>query len=473
MEKLIGRKEEKTILKSTLQSNLPELIVIYGRRRIGKTFLVRNVFKNHFCFEFSGTYKIPLKDQLKQFSLTLSKETTVNKQPNSWIEAFHLLSLYLDKLKSKMKKVIFIDEFPWLDTRKSKFLPAFEHFWNDYVTKREDLIVVVCGSAASYMIKKIIDNKGGLHNRITQSIQLLPFNLNETEQLLRFNNVNLTRYNILQLYMTMGGVPLYLQKILPGESVAQAIDRLCFKKDGFLKTEFRNIFESLFDQHTNHEAIIKTLSKVRKGLTREEILNKSRINSGGTLTKTLRELECSGFIENYLPYHGVKDSTFRLTDEYSMFYYKYIVKSNPSQGNTWLSMERQPSYTIWSGFSFEGICIKHIKQIKESLKIGGIITTHGSWIEKNAKKNAQIDLLIDRSDNVINLCEMKFYNSVFTIDKRYAGELANKVNAFVSKTKTKKSVFITFITTYGLTHNKYRTQHVQKELTINDLFIDL
>lgn len=265
------------------------------------------------------------------------------------------------------------------------------------------------------MIKKIIKNKGGLHNRLTQKIHLKPFNLHETELLLKNNRVNLSRYDILQGYMIMGGIPHYLEKIKTGESVAQAVDRLCFRKDGFLRGEF----------------------------------------------------------EKYFPYKGVKDSVYRLIDEYSMFYLKYIEKSKPSENDVWVKLAAQQSYKIWSGFSFETICLKHVEQIKEGLKISGVNSVYGSWIQKNAIDGAQIDLLIDRDDNVINLCEMKFYNTGFTIDKKYAADIARKVNAFTASTQTKKSIFVTFITTYGLVKNEYSNQLVQSELTIDHLFTQL
>jgi len=323
------------------------------------------------------------------------------------------------------------------------------------------------------MIKNIIKSKGGLHNRLTQKIKLVPFNLHETEQLLKYNKAKFSRYDILQVYMAMGGVPHYLDKILPGESVAQAIDRLCFNKDGFLRTEFKNVFASLFNQFENHEAIIRVLAAVRKGLTRNKILSKSKIQSGGTLTKTLMELEESGFIEKYNSYHGSKDFIYRITDEYFMFYLKYIENTKPSGKGVWMKMQKQQSYKIWSGFCFETICIKHIEQMKESLKISGINSVHGSWINKGDQNNAQIDLLIDRDDNVINLCEIKFYNTEYSINKKYGLEIEKKVNAFCAGVKTKKSIFVTFITTYGLTKNQYRTQYVQNELTMDDLFIEI
>lgn len=470
---VIGRKDELEILTAALKSSRPEFIVVYGRRRIGKTYLIREVYKNHIVFEISGIYKASFKQQLRNFDLTLETHKFSGQKSSGWVEAFHKLGQYLNQFKSQKKKVIFIDEFPWLDTHRSNFLGAFDNFWNSYASKRNDLLIVICGSAASYMIKHIVRNKGGLHNRLTQQVQLSPFNLYETEQLLKQNKVKLSRYEILQVYMAMGGVPHYLEKIIPGESVAQLLDRLCFSKNGFLRTEFNNVFASLFEQYDNHESIIRTLATVRKGLTRNAILSKSKINSGGTLTKTLEELEQSGFIEKYTPYQGTKDAIYRLTDEYSVFYIRFIEQAKLPGKKIWMKMQGQQAYRVWSGFGFETVCLKHIDQIKEGLKISGVHSTYGSWIDKNSADGIQIDLLIDRDDRVINLCEMKFWNTSYTIDKKYAGEIVKKANAFSTKTKTKKSIFTTFITTYGLTPNSYKSTLVQNELTMDDLFVDL
>jgi len=473
MQQFVGRKHEKEILTEALSSNRAELIAVYGRRRVGKTFLVRSVYKNHICFEFSGINNSPLKQQLLSFHLVLAEKHQGFQPPAGWIEAFYQLRLYLGSLKTKTKKVIFIDEFPWLDTRKSNFLAAFDNFWNSFASKQDNLIVVICGSAAAYMIKKIIKNKGGLHNRLTQKIQLKPFDLYETELLLKSNRVNLSRYDIVQLYMVTGGIPHYLEKLKTGESVQQAVDRLCFQKDGFLRDEFENIFASLFEYSENHEEIIRMLATLRKGMTRNEIISKIRINSGGTFSKTLNELVDSGFVEKYFPYRGVKDALYRLIDEYALFYLKFIEKGKPSETVVWTKMATQQSFKTWAGFTFENICLKHVRQIREGLKIAGVHSIHGSWIEKNADGGAQIDLLIDRDDNVINVCEMKFYNTEFTIDKKYASEIARKVNAFTTSTHTKKSIFVTFITTYGLVKNEYSKQLVQSALTIDHLFVQL
>ena len=473
MRKLVGRKSEKKILLDALQSSRSELLVVYGRRRVGKTFLVRTVYREHIVLEISGIYKASLRNQLLKFHLTLSNLMPSARKPKNWIEAFFGLELYLNEIQGRKKKVVFIDEFPWFDNPKSGFLVAFDSFWNSYVTKRSDIVVVVCGSSSSYMIKKIVRNRGGLHNRLSEKIKLLPFNLNETRQLLRANKVNLTDYDITQLYMVMGGVPHYLEKVLPGESVVQTLDRLCFEKDGFLRTEFTNVFASLFSHHENHEAIIRVLSRVRKGLTRNELSQRSQIPTGGTLSRTLTELEHSGFVGTYTPYQKVKNSVYRLSDEYSMFYIKFIEGSTPSNLGIWAKRQKQQSFRIWAGFSFETICMKHVEEIKEGLKIRGVYSRNYSWIEKNTENSAQIDLLIDRDDNVINLCEIKFHNTPYAISKTYASEVTKKMNSFSESTNTRKSIFITFITTYGLVENQYKRELVQNELKLADLFVAL
>jgi hypothetical protein len=322
------------------------------------------------------------------------------------------------------------------------------------------------------MINKIIKNKGGLHNRLTDKIRVNPFTLAETAKLLKKNHVKFTLYDILQVYMAMGGIPHYLEKIRKDESSVQAIDRLCFEKDGFLRNEFKNVFASLFEQTENHEAIIRTLASVRKGLTRNELLQKTKLPSGGNSTRTLNELEESGFIEHYTPYQGNKNALYRLTDEYCSFYIKYIEKNKPAKTGIWNKLQRETSYKSWAGFTFETICIKHIEQIKEALKIAGIHSVSGSWIGKNKGNGAQIDLLIDRDDLVINLCEIKFYNALFTIDKNYADELLHKQNIYAQSTQTRKSIFLTFISTYGIIENEYSKQIVQNSIALKDLFLD-
>jgi predicted AAA+ superfamily ATPase len=479
MQAIVGRVEEQRILKQKLETGNPELIAVYGRRRVGKTYLIRKYLKDSIVFEVTGIHKASFADQLKNFSLALGhaiKTTAPLAAADSWLQAFHDLDRYLlDKLEPKKTAVLFFDEFPWMHTPRSNFLRAFDHWWNSSATKHPNLKVVICGSAASWMIEKIFNDRGGLHNRVTQRIRLLPFALGETEDYLKHIGAVLDHYQILQLYMAMGGIPYYLQHIAPGESAAQIIDRLCFTENGILKTEFNNLFESLFSNSDQHEKVIRALAKKGKGLTRQEIIEECDFTTGGSTTRILKELEESGFITPYIPFDKtVNESIYKLTDEYSLFYQKFIESVKASGQGTWLRQISRPSYISWSGFSFESVCHKHTLQIKRALGIEGVLTEESNWRympeRTSGQSGAQIDLLLDRQDRCINLCEIKFAGDEFVIDKKYAGELDNKINTFRRETKTKKTLFLTMITTYGVKKNDYYTGRVLAEVIMEDLF---
>lgn len=470
MTNIIGRNDEIKQLNDALQNNKSELIAIYGRRRIGKTFLIREFYNKQLVFEISGLFGGNRKDQLENFKDELQKR--IKKEdvsiPTSWLEAFSLLENYLNTLNGKKKKVVFIDEFPWLATAKSNFLMAFENFWNSYCTRRNDLIIIICGSAASYMVQKIIKNKGGLHNRITRKIRLLPFNLQETDLYLKSRGIKYTQYDTIQLFMAMGGVPHYLEKLQKGLSVAQNIDALCFEKDGLLNDEFNQLFASLFDNSERHLMIIKALSEVNKGVTRNELIAKSGCSSSGDFSLKLEELIESGFVSENPFYKNKKQYTrYRLSDEYSKFYLKFIQSNKNAGAGTWQRLSIKQSYQSWAGFAFETVCLKHIQQLKKALRIDAIYSKNSSWF--NAE--AQIDLLIDRDDNVMNLCEIKFYNAPFSLDKKYYLNLKNKIAQLQNQTKTRKNIFVTFITTYGVIKNEYSTEIIHNELDMSFLFI--
>jgi AAA+ ATPase superfamily predicted ATPase len=467
MEKIIGRERELKILKNAIESDKAELIAIYGRRRVGKTFLIREAYKNETIFDVTGVPDGSYEQQLSNFHkkiVSRSKSLAGSKVPSDWQEAFDLLSQYINTLRSRKKKVLFIDEFPWMHTQRSKFISLFAHFWNDFCTKRSDLVVVVCGSAASFMINKVIKDKKGLHNRITHRIRLSPFSLYESKEFLKSKRINLTDYDYLQIYMAVGGVPHYLEKIQPGDSVATAMDRLCFSENAFLSEEFDDLFVSLFDNSENHEKIVNELSKSGKGLTRGEIVKKTGIGSGGRLTTYLKELSESGFISQYKPLNKkVKETLYRLSDEYSLFYIKFIKNSN---GSNWATLFNSRSYISWGGFAFEILCLKHVDQIKRELKIGAVASRNSTW----RNENAQIDLVIDRADNVINLCELKFYNQEFTISKKYKEELINKKTEFSKDMSTRKNLFTTMVTTYGVKRNTHSDEVMDIEVTMTCLF---
>ena len=476
---LIGREKEQSILKDLLRSNESEFVALYGRRRVGKTFLVETVYRKEIAFSITGLNKVSKALQLENFTNVLNTQLSGTAQiptpPKSWLKAFDILKHYLDGLKRNRKMVIFIDELPWLSTPKSGFLPALENFWNSWAAKRTDIILLVCGSAASWMISNIVRSRGGLHNRITKRIRLLPFNLYETETYLKSRNIQLERYDILQLYMVMGGVPHYLKEVRRGQSATQVIDEVCFSKDGLLRDEFLNLYEGLFNKAERYLNVVRALAKYPKGLTRNELMKIAKLSSGGTTTKVFDSLEESGFIIKYLPIgKNLKHVLYKLSDPYSAFYLKFIANSRASGDGTWMKKSTAASWKSWSGFAFESLCLAHIPQIKNALKIGGIYTEESSWRKKGTSHTtgAQIDLVIDRNDNVINICEIKYAQGEFTITKKYAEELRTKINTFRRDTKSRKTLFLTMITTFGLTENQYQTSLVHQEITMDALFRD-
>lgn len=478
MENLIGRKEEKLLLQRIEKSGDAELVAVYGRRRVGKTFLIRNGFKRGVAFEFSGIHNVTLDQQLESFSLALTKATggLALAKPASWIQAFQMLEQFLTPSLKKERKIIFFDEFPWINTPRSGFLAAFENFWNSWASKENNLVVVICGSAAAWMIKRVINNRGGLHNRVTRRIRLLPFTVGETAKFLKARNVKLDKYQILQMYMAMGGIPQYLKEIEPGESASQVIDRLCFTKDGLLHDEFKNLYYSLFDNATSHIDIVRALAKKGQGLTRGEIIIVCKLTSGGYTTQLLEELTESGFISAHVPFGKTsKDSIYKLIDEYSLFYLKFIENSRAKGPGTWLKFSTGTSWKSWSGYAFEGICMKHVNLIKKAIGIENVHTEISVWRyypKSNEEKGVQIDLLLDRQDMSINVCEMKFSTSSFEVNKAYAGELENKLKIFQEQTTTKKSLFLTMVTTYGVKNSNAYPGLIQKEIAMDVLFAD-
>jgi AAA+ ATPase superfamily predicted ATPase len=474
---IIGREGEASILSKLLKSPDPELLAIYGRRRVGKTFLIRNFYHSNMVFSVSGQHNGKTSEQLLNFTEELNTWFPQKKQLSaavSWPEAFNRLKEATDSIKHKNKKVFFFDELPWLDNHKSGFLSSFSHFWNTYASTRNDILVIICGSAASWIIEKVINNKGGLHNRVTQKIRLLPFTLKETQAYLQHRQINIEPYQLLQLYMVMGGIPAYLNGIEKGKSAAQNIERICFSKDGILASEFNNLYASLFNTPEKHIQVIQALAKKNKGLARLELLKAAKLSTGGGTTTVLNELTESGFIEKVFPFEKTeRNILYHLTDEFSLFYFKFMHNQKGNEKGQWLAKQASPSYVSWCGYAFENICLKHVTQIKMALQIGGLQTAAVSWLKSGtgSEKGAQIDLLIDRADHSINICEMKFSTQAFAIDKKYAGELRNKIMAFRQDTKTRKQLILTFITTYGLQDNVYREQLAEQELTMEALFL--
>lgn len=473
----IAREREVKKLQKALASHRSEFIAVYGRRRVGKTFLVREFFNNEFTFYATAIANVDKKQQLVNFYTSLKKyqeKESSEKLPRNWFEAFQQLTDLLAKSKAK-RKIVFLDELPWFDNRKSDFIPSLEHFWNHWASARRDIVLVTCGSAASWMINKLINHRGGLHNRVTTRIRLEPFTLKEAEMLLRVHNPAIDRYQVIQLYMVMGGIPFYLNEVSPEWSAVQNIEQICFASDGLLRSEFKNLFNALFSKAERHISIVKALSTKAKGLTRKEIITLTKLPNNGKTTKLLEELEESGFIRKYIPFQKKKrNSLYQLIDFYTLFYFRFIQNANPYDQNTWINSLDTSTYRAWSGYAFEQVCLYHVQQIKEALSIAGIYTQTFSWKSTTSKdskeKGAQIDLLIDRRDHVINLCEVKFSLAPFTITKAYAAQLQQKISTFKAETETTKSIYLTMITTYGLKQNAYSINLVRNDLNMNVLF---
>jgi uncharacterized protein len=476
MQTFIGREPEIKALEEALESAGPELIAVFGRRRVGKTFLIRHAYAKHIVFEFSGVKDISLNEQLERFGLALKKAFGLEKAPNhfkSWLHAFSALEDCMEQKKSRKKRVIFLDEFPWLDTPRARFLSAFDHFWNSWATKQDNLVVVICGSAASWMIQNVVRNKGGLHNRLTRRIRLMPFDLQETELFLKSREVQLKRYQLTQFYMMAGGIPHYLKELRRGESIDQAIDRLFFATDGFLKEEFGNLYAAFFDHPDRHLKVVRALADKPSGLTRNQIIEACNLESGGSTSKMLDELLESGFVQEYQPFgHANKDLVFKLSDEYTIFYLKFIDGSKATGPGAWINQSKSPAFTIWRGHAFENLCLKHVSQIKKGLGIASVYTEQSVWRQEGSvlEAGSQIDLVLDRADDCINLVEIKFAKTEFKLDKKYADELEKKRQIFMEKTQTRKSVFLTMMTSYGVKKNAYFFNTIDNELTMEVLF---
>ncbi len=468
-----GRDEEVAILQRILQKEQSEFVAMYGRRRIGKTYLIREVYKSNIIFECSGVNEQEFSQQLENFWLTYI-ETFPKEQPKlptTWLQAFSLLKKKINSLKNTEKKVIFLDEIAWFETPKSGFLAALDSFWNSYCTKRNDIILVICGSAASWIINKVINNTGGLHNRVTSHIQLLPFTMHETKAFLQLNKVKLSFKDIAQLYMAVGGVPYYLKDIVQGQSVPQILDNLFFGNQPILKNEFNNLYASLFKNSHLHVAIVKALTSKNKGLTRKQILTTTGLTSGGGFTLLLQELVECGFVKMIQPINTSKDDIlYRLMDEYTIFYFKFLAAKKTE--SSWQQKTLGQPYKIWSGFAFENLCFRHVALIKKALGISGIITNEYSWLQKGSTvtQGAQIDCIIDRNDNCVNIIEAKFYNKKLELTKKNADDLREKVETFKEKTKIKKNVFVTLLTIFGAAKNEHYLSEVTNQLLIDDLF---
>lgn len=469
---IIGRESEIKTLEKIYASSKSEFVAVCGRRRIGKTFLIKELFEGKFSFTMAGLAKGNTQEQLANFNNSLKRQfPNVNiSLAKDWLTAFENLITCLSTLRKK-RKIVFLDELPWMDTHKSNFVMALEHFWNGWAYLRKDIVLIVCGSSTSWMMDKLINNHGGLHNRLTKSIFLHPFSLNETEKLLKRQGLHLSRYEIAECYMIFGGIPYYLNMLEPDKSLAQNVDSLLFDKQGELHHEFDNLYAALFKNSDDYVAVVTTLSAKRGGLTREELTESTMLTSGGGMTKILTNLESCGFIRIYQDMTSGKKNIYQLVDFFTLFYFHFM-KGKTSHGNGfWTGIQGTPRYNSWAGLSFELLALHHVAQMKKKLGISGVMTEEYAWRKpSNEGKGTQIDLVLARKDKTINLCVMKFSESTYNIDIKENERLRNRIATFRQDLKKPSySIRLTMVTSFGLTKGKYNDV-VTDQIVLDDLF---
>lgn len=469
---LIGRENESKRLKNAIYSSRSEFVAVYGRRRVGKTFLIKEVLGKKLVFFHSGLAHRGKSAQLAEFAKSLELFAMKGRRRiRNWSDAFFELQMGLSVCKAA-RKVVFLDELPWMDTRKSDFVSALEHFWNGWCFMRNDIVLVVCGSATSWIVSKIIKNHGGLHNRLTDQIRLNPFTLAECEQMAKAQGLSYSRRQILEGYMVLGGIPYYWERLEKSKSIDQNIDCLFFGDDAPLGDEFNQLYASLFTNPGGHLKVVEALSTKKIGMTREEIISAAKMEDNGALTKVLAELAACGFIRLYRsPGKKTRETVFQLIDNFTLFHYRFLANGGNAYPSGWLSRVASHERDVWNGLAFERVCLEHISQIKKSLGISGIRTEEYSWRRRggDGAEGVQIDLLIDRADKAINICEMKYAATEYEISVQEHDKLLNRRNAYVKDMKFKGSVFLTLVTPHGVRRNAYWND-IQSEVTLDDLF---
>lgn len=482
---LVGRKEECSVLQALRDSERPEFLALYGRRRVGKTFLIREFFKHtgDIFFNVTGSKEGKLKEQINHFTEQLATVFLggIKPQPGkNWDETFKILTGAIAASPSDKKIILFFDELPWMASKNSRLLQSLDYYWNQHWSDNSRIKLIICGSSASWIINKVIKNRGGLHNRITRKMHLEPFDLVNTKLFLKHYGVNLNNTQVAQLYMVTGGVPYYLSYVEKNLSSAQIIEKLAFSKDGILLDEFDNLFASLFNDHAVYIDIIRLISQFQDGIAQTDLLKKiGKSQIGGRGLDKLQALEDTGFIIGFTPHFNKRKGKFyKLIDEYTLFYMRWIEPVRSSlqmqsldDGN-WQEIQDSPAWTSWQGYAFEAVCYKHISQIRKKLSVRPTaIANSWRYVSKDeSRPGAQIDLLFDRRDNAITLCEIKYSNKSFVIDKQYAKNIMNKQKAFVRETKTKKQIFFAMVCAGGLKDNIYSDDLIQGVVTLDDLF---
>ena len=476
---MIGRAKEAKELNRLYDQHSAELVAIYGRRRVGKTYLVDETFEGRITFRHAGLSPAEespqglLRAQLTHFYNSLILHgMQPDKKPQDWLEAFLLLEKYLQNIDDGSRQLIFLDELPWLDSPRSGFMTAFEGFWNTWACHRKNLMVIVCGSANSWVLDKLINNHGGLYGRVTFELKLSPFSLQECEEYFQANQIKLSRYDIAQSYMIVGGIPYYLGYFDPVLSLAQNVDALFFARNAKLHDEFKRLFDSVFSNPDTAKAIVRILYSKNAGFTRKELIEKLQLSDGGSLSRNLNALIASDFVIKYVPFgFSKREEHYKLIDPFCLFYLRFVDGTSRANTRYWQQNGTSQTVSTWRGYAFENLCFNHVEQIKKALGISGVISSSSAWSKRpDDIEGIQIDMLIERNDNVVNMCEIKYWSSNFVVDKSYYRTLLQRQSILAQHLSPKQTIHSTLITSFGLTHNEYSGAFTNV-ITLDDLFV--
>lgn len=473
-DKLVGRLKQIETFDSILAQNESALCVVYGRRRVGKTFLINSYFNNNFTFKCTGLSKKGKAEQLQNFACALNRYAPKGEAfptPTSWYDAFESLRQLLEKQETQARRIVFIDELPWMDTPRSNLITALEHFWNDWASTQSNVVMIICGSATSWISKKILKNRKGLHNRTDYRIYVEPFTLAETKCYLKNRGIELEDKDIAECYMIMGGIPYYLKQMRRGQSLAQNVDEMFFSKNGRLEGEYQELYASLYENPEPYVKVVEALGTKNKGLTKEELIRATKLTDNGHLKDVLDDLDRCNIIRRYQGYgKQVRMAIYQLIDPFTLFHLRFIRKAQLSDKSFWSFQLATPTHNTWCGLAFEQLCLLHHRQIEQVLGIQGIQTEVYAWTTpSDATEKAQIDLIIQRADHLINVCEMKYYDSDFTLNKREAEDLRRRIRIFRESCSQNGAIHPVLITTFGLKNNEYASVF-QRVVKLSDLF---
>ncbi len=473
--KLVARSAETDELKRCERSGKSELVCVYGRRRVGKTYLVEQTFSGSFAFRATGVEGGNMRQQLKSFNQRLQEHGDPQRTiPKNWFEAFSRLDIVLsreDAARSPYgKKVVFLDEFPWFATARSEFLMAFGEFWNRRGTAGDDIMVVICGSATSWIVGNVLENTGSLYNRVTSQVYLEPFCLGDAERFFVDRGFGWTRSQIAESHMVFGGLPYFLELLDPNESLRANIERLCFAPHALLAHESSKLLEATLKKSPAYDRLLSYLAKHRCGVEKQACFEQTGL-AKGTFARAVDDLLKCGYIREFkVPTKRGKPLFLQLVDPFLLFHYRFLSKKSGDRVGSWSDcIQDEARYKSWRGCSFEILCVLHEAQIKRALGISGVRTRCYPWTSDQGAGGAQIDLVIERDDGIINICEMRCTDRPFSMDAATEASLLNKVDVFKRETGAKNPVKIVVVSASGIAGVAH-TEYISRTITLDDLF---